>query len=47
MVDMSPKSDFWPQAIFANTRRIILPDRVFGNARTFNMRSGVATGPIS
>lgn len=45
MVEMSPKS-FSPRAIFANTRRIIFPERVFGRPRTFNMRSGVATGPI-
>lgn len=47
MVEMSPNCSRSPQAILASIRRIILPDLVFGNARTFIIKSGVATGPIS
>src|ERR1039458_2237230 len=36
-----------PEAICLSRRRMILPERVFGNASAKRMSSGLATGPIS
>src|ERR1035441_4065828 len=38
---------FVPEAICLSRRRMILPERVFGNASAKRMSSGFATGPIS
>ena len=46
-VDVSPKSEKLPFAIFLSILLIILPDLVFGRPETNNILSGLAIGPIS
>ena len=46
-VEVSPKSEKFPSAIFLRILRIILPDLVFGRPETNCILSGFAIGPIS
>ena len=46
-VEVSPKSEKFPSAIFLSILRIILPDLVLGRPETNCILSGFAMGPIS
>ena len=46
-VEMSPTWSSWFSAIFRKIRRMIFPERVFGNPGAQWITSGAAIGPIS